>query len=182
MKGLTLVELLIGAALVTVGGGALLLGMNTTMGHTDYLTQLQIVVNAAQGRLEELTALPIDTLWTESFYAKARSPNTGLCMGLNEDRNCDGILNGGEDLNANGALDEPLPGARLSVMIRNADIRTPTNPTLLDLYVTACWQSRGRRIGEDQNCNGALDPGEDVNGDTLVDSPVALATRVSERE
>ncbi len=175
-------ELLIGVALLLIGGGALLLGMNTAMIHTDYLTQLQVMANAAQGRLEELAAAPFDTLWTGAEYAQARQPNTGLCMGLNEDRNCNNQLDAGEDLNGNNRLDEPIAGARLSVQVRSADVRNPANPALLDLYVSACWASRRRAIGEDRNCNGRLDPGEDANTNTLMDGPVVLVTRVGRPE
>ena len=189
-SGLTLVELLLGAALLLMGGGALLLGMNTSMVHTDYLTQMQIVLNAAQGRLEELTATPFDTLWADPRFAQARPAVAaalpalpiGLCRGVGEDVNCDGVLNAGEDLNGNNRLDEPVPGARLSVQIRSADARNPANPALLDIYVSGCWASRGRAIGEDRNCNGRLDAGEDANNNTLMDGPVALVTRIGRAE
>ena len=189
-RGLTLVELLIGIALLLVGGSALLLGMNTSMVHADFLTQMQIVLNAAQGRLEELSATSFDTLWTDARFGQARPAVAGalpalpigLCRGVGEDANCDGVLNAGEDLNGNNRLDEPVPGARLSVQIRSADARNPANPALLDLYVSGCWASRGRAIGEDRNCNGRLDVGEDANGNTLMDGPVALTTRIGRAE
>ncbi len=41
--------------------------------------------------------------------------------------------------------------------------------------VTFCWrQSNGRLMGEDSNLNGALNTGEDVNGNGTIDSPVQL--------
>jgi len=185
-KGLTLVELLIGAALLTAGGGALLLGMNTAMTHTDYLAQYQVAMNAAQGQLEQLVAAPFDSLWNGLEYQAARNDTAwprGQCVGMGEDRNCNGRLDAGEDLDGDNVLDEPLPGGRLSIMIRAADPRNPANPSLLDLYVAGCWQVRGRRIGEDQNCNGRLEFAEDSNPrNQLMDSPVALNTRIGRRE
>lgn len=50
-----------------------------------------------------------------------------------------------------------------------------TNPKLMLVTVTFCWrQSNGRLMGEDSNLNGALNTGEDVNGNGTIDSPVQL--------
>lgn len=198
-RGMTLVELLIGTALLVGGGGALVMGMHYGMIHSEYLTDYQVAMNAAQGRLEELASTDIDTLWTGAEWANARGAN-GRCMGLGEDRNCNGALDAGEDLNGNAALDEPLAGARLVVQIQAAPLvdpddwceppldecapptTNPTNPTLLDLHVAACWRTRGRNYGEDVNCNGRLDAGEDTDGDTWADSPAMASTRMGVRE
>ena len=72
-----------------------------------------------------------------------------------------------------------LPGGRLAVQIRSADLRTPATPTVLNLHVSACWQAAGRQIGEDQNCNGSMDPGEDTNGNGWLDSPAMASTRLA---
>ena len=45
-------------------------------------------------------------------------------------------------------------------------------------YVTVCFRdSRSHVIGEDLDLDGILDAGEDQDGDSLIDSPVQLATR-----
>lgn len=50
-----------------------------------------------------------------------------------------------------------------------------TNPKLILVTVTFCWrQSNSRLIGEDSNLNGALNTGEDINGNGTIDSPVQL--------
>ena len=179
--GMTLVEVLIGTALLTGAGGALLLSMNAGLAHGDYLAQLQVAINAAQGQLDRISATNFETLRTGPQFQAARTA-AGQCIGMGEDTNCNNLLDAGEDLNGNNALDEPLPGGRFSLQLRNADSRNPANPMLLDLYISACWQSRGRRIGEDANCNGTLDAGEDLNGNGLLNSPVMLSTRISTRE
>jgi hypothetical protein len=179
-RGLTLIELVLSTALLVGGGGALLLGMHQGLRHSDYLRDLQVALNAVQGRLQELSATEFTTLWTGVEFTAARTA-AGQCMGLYEDRNCDGILQAPEDLNANGALDEPLAGARLWVRLREIPPGA-TNPTLLDLYVSACWTSRSRAIGEDNNCNGVLEAGEDDNANGWLDSPAAASTRVAVRE
>ena len=176
-RGMTLVELLVGTALIVGGGGALLVGMHYAMAHADYLSDFQVAVNAAQGKLEELALTSFMTLSTDPKFADARAA-TGQCVGLEEDRNCSGTLEAGEDINGNAILDEPLVGARLNIRF----VHPGADPALLDLYVAACWASHGRAIGEDQNCNGRLDAGEDKNGNGIVDSPVMLTTRVATKE
>ena len=166
--GWTLVEILVGTVLLIGGGGAVLLGMNSALIHADYLSQFQVAMNAAQGELEQLSALPFDTLWSGVEFANARA--------------------NGQRVELPPELAEGLPGGAIAIKIRSADLRNPTNPALLDLYVAACWQSRGRRIGEDQNCNGQLDPGED-GATTLnpvpngwIDSPAMVSTRIARRD
>ncbi|MBU4312687.1 MAG: prepilin-type N-terminal cleavage/methylation domain-containing protein [Candidatus Omnitrophica bacterium] len=57
-----------------------------------------------------------------------------------------------------------------------------TNPDLLRISVTICWQQKGDRIfGEDSDLDGALDAGEDVNGNDQLDSPAKLVTLIARR-
>jgi len=53
-----------------------------------------------------------------------------------------------------------------------------TNPELLEVTVSVCWQQVLRVIGEDKNLNGVLDAGEDTNGNGKIDSSVQLVTRI----
>ena len=179
-RGMTLVELLVSTALLVGGGGALLVGLHYSMLHADYLGSDQVAMNAVQGKLEELAATNFDTLLTGVTFQGARTA-AGQCMGLGEDANCSGTLNGGEDVNGNGVLDEPLSGGRLNVRIWSS-IAGAASPTLLDLHVSACWPTHGRTIGEDQNCNGQWDVGEDVNGNGLLDSPATASSRVARKD
>jgi type II secretory pathway pseudopilin PulG len=176
-RGMTIMELVVGTAILLGGAGAILLGMFATMAHGDYLRDYQIAMNAAEGRLEEMASREFSTLRNGAAFGPSWTPE-GQCMGLGEDRNCNDVLDPGEDLNDNGRLDEPLPSGRLNVMIRESPPLAP-DPTLLDLHVSACWVSRGRVIGEDRNCNGRLELAvEDANGNRLMDSPVMASTRV----
>ena len=187
-RGMTLVELMIGTALLVGGGGALIMGMHYAVAHSDYLADFQIAMNAAQARLEELAATNFTTLVTDVRYAAARTA-AGQCTGLGEDWDCDGNLDAGEDLNNNGQLDEPILNARLTVHIKNLDGTAPTgNSTIVNIHVAACWRTRGRAISEDLNCNGQLNAGEDTTGggaralNGLVDSPAMASTRVAVKE
>jgi len=158
---MTLVEVMIGTALLVGGGGALLLGMHYTLVHSDYLSDAQVAIQAAQGELERLSNENFDTLLLAGTYNDAR-------------RNCQL----GPCGQAVAIANAELPGGMLGVQIKPFPAGA-VNPTLLDLSVAACWTSRGRRIGEDQNCNGVLDVGEDLNNNGWIDSPAMVSTRVA---
>ena len=176
-RGLTLVEVLIGTALLVVGGGALLVGIRYTTIHADYLSQCQVAMNAAQGLLEQLAATDFSLL-TGGQYGAAFAGAQRCWL---EDLNCNGAQDAGEEAFGTSRVSSLLGGGTLDLQIRQpADdaARNPDNPALLDLHVAACWQSRGRAIGEDRNCNGVLDSGEDANTNGWIDSPVMVSTRV----
>lgn len=159
-SGFTLTELLIGTFLLVIGGGAALMGMRYGMIHMEYLSQFQVAMNAAQGKLEELSAASFATLWRGSEYAAAQSAS-GQRIALSD-----------------------LPGGALVIQIRNADIQNSVNPSLLDLHVAACWEHRGRRIGENDGAQNCVEttgvayptPGWEIN------SPVMVSTRIARRE
>lgn len=176
--GFTLVEMLVGTALLVGAGGALLLGMNRAMLLADYLEQEQITMNAATAKLHELTSTNFDTLLTGAQFASARAA-IGQCSGLVEDLNCNRALDAGEDANGNGLLDEPITGAHLTFFIRPNDPMNPGDPGLVDITVTATWIALGWRMGEDANNSGSLDPGEDTDGNGLMSSPIMLTTKLS---
>lgn len=55
-------------------------------------------------------------------------------------------------------------------------------PELLEVTISVCWRQRQNRIiGEDRNLDGALGPGEDANGNNMIDSPVQLVTLITAR-
>ena len=164
-RGFTLVETLLGVFLLLGAGGALLVGMQQAMMSADYLRQLHAVVNAAQGRLEQLTATPFETLATGAEFASAWTVGRSEALtGLPE-----------------------ITDGRLSIQIRQPvdddQLNNPGNPAVVTLHVAACWRFRGRLIaGDDKNCNGVLDADEAASGvDGLITSPVMLSTRMTKR-
>lgn len=176
-RGMTLVELMVGTALLVGGGGALLLGMQYALVHADYLTETQVAMNTVQGELEQLMATDFATLANPAGpFAAARA--FGQCVPMGEDTNCDGVLQPAEDTDADGRLDALMPGGRMSIRIEESPTGS-LNPSLLDIHVAACWTARGRRIGEDVNCNGILNLGEDVNLNGWLDSPAMATTRIA---
>ena len=136
---------------------AYLLGMQQGMIHTDYLSQYQIALHAAQGRLEQLAATDFDTLWTGAAFAAAQA----------------------------GQQQEPLanlPGGMLSIQIRSADVVNP--PNLLDLHVAVCWTFRNTaRIGENNGNNNCVETSGLVypTAGWEVNSPAMVSMRVARR-
>jgi prepilin-type N-terminal cleavage/methylation domain-containing protein len=54
-----------------------------------------------------------------------------------------------------------------------------SNPNLYVITVSFCWQQKnGLIVGEDTNLNGVLNPGEDSNGNGMIDSPVQIVTAI----
>ena len=160
-RGMTLVEVVVSTAVLVTGGGALLLGMHYTMAHSDYLNHAQIALQAAQGELERLSSENFSTLATDPLkYTGARQNGEAVPI-----------------------INQELPGGTLGVQIKTFPAGTPfATATLLDLSVAACWASRGRRMGEDLNCNGVLDPPEDANANGWLDSPAMVSTRVARKD
>ncbi|MBU4589882.1 MAG: prepilin-type N-terminal cleavage/methylation domain-containing protein [Candidatus Omnitrophica bacterium] len=57
-----------------------------------------------------------------------------------------------------------------------------TDPDLLEVAVSVSWRGRSNKIvGEDANLNGALDTGEDTNGDERLSSPAEIVTLIGQR-
>ncbi len=174
-SGFTLVEVLIGSGLLIAGGGAMLVAMNFTSIHSEYLRQSQVAMDAAQGELEQLLATSFATLRNDSSFSNARTGRQ--CAG--EDVNCNAVLDPGEDVNLNGVLDpgplQSLPSGQLVFQIRSADPRNPADPAILDIHVAACWRHHGREIGE-AGCQDGADP------NIWVDSVVMVSSRVAKSD
>jgi len=53
------------------------------------------------------------------------------------------------------------------------------DPELFQITVTVCWREKnGRIIGEDSDLDGILDPGEDMNGNGMLDSYAQIVTQL----
>lgn len=166
-RGFTLIEALVGMALLLGAGTALLLSFLAAVAHAEYVSRLQTAVNAAQGQLEALMAESVTTIASDAQFAPARG--SGQCVGIVEDPNC--------------ALGTAARSGRLAVQIKNPDGSLATSASdMVDVHVAACWVIRGRIIGEDVNCNGHLDAGEDLNGNGWIDSPAMVTTRIARKE
>jgi hypothetical protein len=56
-----------------------------------------------------------------------------------------------------------------------------SNPELLSVTITVCWNQKNRIFGEDRNLNGVLDVGEDVNNNGIMDSPAQITALIANR-
>jgi hypothetical protein len=56
-----------------------------------------------------------------------------------------------------------------------------TNPELLRVTISVCWQQGNSVIGEDKNLSGNLSLSEDTNNNGIIDSTVQLVTLVANR-
>lgn len=57
-----------------------------------------------------------------------------------------------------------------------------SNPELLEIEIDVSLESwDGRIIGDDKNLNGIKDPGEDMDGDGKLNSPISLASLIAKR-
>lgn len=144
---MTLVEVMLSVILAVGAGGVALIGMYYTMAHAEFLRQQQIAINAAQGTLEGLRATPFDSLLADPAYNGRRTQ----------------ALSG-------------IPNGLLAVQIRPSPLEA-TDPNLLVLHVAACWQHRGRAIGE---ANGPTPCADGTDADWWVDSLVKLSTEVGQ--
>ncbi len=175
-RGFSIVELLVGTGLLVGGGGALLVGMYHGMIFVDYLSDLQVAMHAAQGKLEELAATDFDTLAADA--AANSTAGERFCMAANV--NCDAA----HTLNP----ETSLTSGKLNVHIRPYPDPNDPTPDMLDIHVAASWRSRGRCIGGEDagsgagQCSGLLENGEDLDHDGWMDSPVMLSTRVSRKD
>lgn len=75
-----------------------------------------------------------------------------------------------------------LSDGRLAIRIRPSTPGNPLGSDFLDVVVSACWRDGRRMIGEDRNCNGAMDPNEDLNLNGWLDSPAMVSTRMARTE
>ena len=181
-RGMTLIELLISALLLAIGAAALLFGNHYAVIHADYLRQAQIAMNAAQGRLDQLSSLSFNTLWENGSAGGTFGQARTTRMRIAADR---------YDLNGDGDNVDTVDGW-LAVQIRPVPLQNPLgtpnpNPSVLDLHVAACWISRGRVIGEG-GAVGAIPQCLDTVADDavpgvpswVVNSPVMVSTRIAQ--
>ncbi len=189
-RGMTLMEVLVSTGLLVGGGGALLVGMCHGFMSIDSLSNQQMALQAAQGKLEELAATDFDTLATGPQFEKARNAG-GMKACAGEDANCNGELDIDEeiDVNGDGRADRLWPNGQLNIRIKPVPTldKPPTEDfsdpdIMLDVSVAASW-TEGRRCvgGEDANCNGQLEFGEDKNHNGWLDTPVMVSTRVARK-
>jgi len=100
---------------------------------------------------------------------------TNAAMGLMEDIRSSPFSRLIDDYNGTNFIVNAIPESRGVVYIDDA------NPELLEVAINICWRQGNRIIGEDSDLDGILDAGEDRNSNGIIDSPVQLSTRITNR-
>ncbi len=153
-RAFTLMELMIGAAVLAIALLGLLGVFTGCFGLNESAGNLTIAISHARCVMEEIRDRNIPSIVTAedwTAWAQADPPAGGGCNSLD-----------GESINVS------YPSG------------IAANP--LEIVITVCWREKGSRImGEDSNLNGSLDAGEDDNGNNRLDSPAQLVTLLAER-
>ena len=169
--GFTLVETLIAIVILVMASSAALIGIHYAMIHAEYMKQAQVALNAAQGRLEQLSSSTIEFLLQDPSLAQAQA-----------DRQL--------ETPAVGSPFASVSNARLAVQIRTIPPGEVPPINIVEIHVAACWTARGRTIGEGGTAaNGTPFNGtplcQDTSGDVstwAVDSPIMVSTRVARKK
>ncbi len=148
VRGFTLVEVMIAAAILAFCICGLLATYVNMFFLTDLSRDFTLATNAVQAKMEEIKKKDFSQITNSltgpfdlTSYGFPSSKSKGRVV---VDENFDGY-----------------PGE------------------LTRVRIVACFDSRGRVIGEDKNLNGLLDPGEDSNNNGVLDSPVELVTLIA---
>jgi Tfp pilus assembly protein PilV len=145
--GFSLVEVLLAFSILAFYLCGILLTYINMFMLTDWARDTTLATNAAQAKLEEVLKTPFDNLM-------ALNATTFDVAGF-------------PAANAKGRV-EVCDNTTCSAQVSYSDLKR--------LRVVVCFKTRGRTIGEDTNFNGALNAGEDANGNSRLDCPVELIT------
>lgn len=151
-KGFSLAEVLVAAAIFLIIIVGVLLVFVVSSALNELSKNMTLAMVESQSKLEEIRNHSFDLIMTD--YSSGGTP--GNIFNLTS-------------LNGKGAI-----------YISNT--MPPANVNLLRVKIVACWQeSNGRIIGEDINLNGSLDPAEDLNGNSELDSLANIISFVAKR-
>lgn len=157
-SGFTLIELMIGAAIMIIALVGLLATYTGSFRLNETAGNLTIAINIGQEKLEEIRNHSFDSIVTD--YSSGGSPG--------------GTFN-----------PSPLDGSGIIDIIDDGsdDPEHVTSSDLLQITITISWRQKANRvIGEDADLNGTWDlASEDANGNGQFDSPAQVVTLISRR-
>ena len=67
-----------------------------------------------------------------------------------------------------------VPNGMAGTGVGTITFLTPVVTGLREVRVVVCWREKTRIFGEDADLDGVVDAGEDLNGNSVLDSPVEL--------
>ena len=161
-KGFTLPELLLAVAIAAFAVCGILLMYIAGMNLIKTSKNVSIATSYAQGVMEKIRNTPFPDIPGMIFVVNGTS-YPPIVVNANLTR-----------------WNFPLPVNNLPTN-RCAVYVNYTDPEFLLVTISVCWRQGNRVIGEDINLNGALDAGEDTNGNLIIDSTVELVTQVANR-
>lgn len=167
-RGFTLLELMIGSAILIVALAGLLAAFIGCLRLNETAKNLTIAINGAQEKLEEIRNYNFNTM-VGAYSPGGSQGNTFTIDPAN--------WLAAENQRAVIYILNPQTGA----ILNTSPLANP-GLALYEVRIAVCWrQSTGRLFGEDDNLNGTLNIGEDDNSNGYIDSPGQLVTLIAER-
>ncbi len=161
-KGFVLPEVMLAAAIAAFAVCGILLMYITGMDLIRTSKNVSIATSAAQGVLEKIRVTSFPDITSMIFMVNGVSYSP-IVVNAN-------LTRWSFPLPVNN-----LPTNRCAVYVNDID------PEFLLVTISVCWRQGNRVIGEDIDLDGALDTGEDANGNGIIDSTVELVTQVANR-
>ncbi len=158
-NGLTLVEVLISSVILTTALTGVLAFNSQYLKGLQGTRNFSLAMNAAQERFEKIKARvdPNDPTETASEIGFNNLPQyyDGITFDLYGNDKATALTN--------------FKGVSYVKPVSNVPL------TMYRIKVVVCWKETNNRvIGEDENFNGILDSGEDVSGNSEIDSPAFI--------
>ena len=173
----TLVEILISLSIAAFLTAAVLSIYPALFQGIDTSAAITTAVEAAKGKIEALKFKGVASIISDSSIKKYNpSSQSPIANKFTDCGNCDCSLQVNKD-NYDTCRYFGTDKGNYSGVFYVEDWQ-PSHDILL-LEVVVCYKAGKRVIGEDQNLNGQLDAGEDVNNDGKITSPVTLKTIIT---
>jgi len=158
-RGFSLAEILLAVAILAFALCGILAMHTTCLVLMATSKNVNIATNAAQGLIEEIRSAPFAQIEDGSLEINDQ-PFVEISSNLYRCK-------------------FPVDVLPSNMVVVYVDV---TNPELLEVTISVCWEQGNRIIGEDTNLNGVLDAGEDKSPyNQIIDSPVELVTRIANR-
>jgi Tfp pilus assembly protein PilV len=159
--GLTLVELMVGAAILVIGIVALLGAFLSQITLNEHSRNLTMAINDANRVMERMRQ--------QNTSGACLAPSVAAPAGF---ATWDAWLADMGAAGGGGKSVQPTPAVNELVVISN----TGSDP--IQVTVSICWRQRERVLGECTWNGAALVPG-DTNGDGIITAPATLSTLLS---
>ena len=157
--GFTIVEVIIAAMIIVVGLAGVVQVFYYARGQGEISANLTYALSAAQDKMEEIRNHTFSSIITD--YSSGGTPGNTFALSEITGK---GVITIDATDDAGNTEDDGV------------------NSNLLQVEIVVSFKtSNSRIVGEDQDLDGVLDAGEDLNGNGKLDSPVTIVSRVAKR-